>query len=129
MFGKLLALQSDFSFSASGEISPVIWIVYIALIVLIVASLWRIFTKAGRPGWAAIIPIYNLIVLLDVAGKPWWWILLLFIPLVNFIVIIVVYMDLAKAFGQGTGFGCLLILFSFIMLPLLAFGPYEYQGT
>lgn len=127
MFGKLLALQS--SFSTSAEVSPIVWVIYLVVVVIAIASVWRIFTKAGRPGWAAIIPIYNVIVLLDVAGKPWWWILLMLIPLVNLIILIMVYMDLAKAFGQGTGFGCLLILFAPIMFPVLAFGPYEYQGV
>jgi len=87
------------------------------------------FTKAGKPGWASIIPIYNAIVLLEIAGKPIWWIVLLFIPLVNFIVIIIVVIDLAKNFGKGTGFGLGLAFLPFIFYPILGFGDAKYRGT
>jgi len=90
--------------------------------------MWKIFTKAGQPGWAAIIPIYNIVVLLQVVKKPVWWILLMLIPLVNFIILILVFVELAKVFGKGAGFGVGLILLGFIFMPMLAFGDAQYQA-
>jgi hypothetical protein len=106
-----------------------IFIIYLALIVAIVAGVWRVFTKAGKPGWAAIVPIYNIIVLLQIAGKPIWWIILLFIPLVNLIVAIMVGIEVAKNFGKGAGFGVGLALLGFIFYPILGFGDAQYQGA
>ena len=103
--------------------------IYLAFIVLMIASMWTIFSKAGKPGWAALVPIYNLIVLLDIVGKPWWWLLLMFIPIVNFVVIIMIYHNLSLSFGKGAGFTVGLILLGIVFLPLLAFGDAEYVGT
>ena len=96
--------------------------------VLVIASLWVIYSKAGKPGWAAIIPFYNYYVLLQIVGRPGWWLILMFVPVVNVIVAILVYFDLAKSFGQGSGFGCAMIILPFIFFPVLAFGDYKYQG-
>ncbi|HVE80725.1 MAG TPA: DUF5684 domain-containing protein [Candidatus Dormibacteraeota bacterium] len=96
---------------------------------VMVAALWRLFTKAGKPGWAAIVPIYNSIVLLEIVGRPIWWIVLFFIPFVNFIVSIIISLDLAKAYGKGPGFAIVgLLLFPFIGYPMLAFGSSTYTG-
>jgi hypothetical protein len=89
---------------------------------------WKVYTKAGKPGWAVIVPIYNIIVLLEIVGKPVWWILLLLIPCVNIVIMFIIYIELAKVFGQGTGFGIGLILLGFIFLPILAFGSSVYVG-
>jgi hypothetical protein len=97
--------------------------------ILIIASLWKVFTKAGEPGWASIVPIYNIIVLLKIAGKPAWWIVLFLIPLVSVVVAFITYISLAKAFGKGAGFGIGLILLGPIFLPILAFGSAEYVGA
>jgi hypothetical protein len=110
------------------EVSPIVWIIYLAVLVLFIASLWRLFTKAGKPGWAAIIPIYNFIVLLEIVGRPLWWIILLLIPFVNIIVLILLYIDLAKSFGKDTVWGCLIFLLPFIFLPILAFSDAQYTG-
>ncbi len=110
---------------SAGLIAPLIMLV---LMILLIASFWKIFTKAGEPGWACLIPIYNTIVLLKIAGKPWWWLLLMFIPLVNFIIIIIFYIELAKSFGKGVGFGLGLIFLSFIFFPILGFGSATHQG-
>lgn len=99
---------------------------YIGVIVLVIVSIWKIFEKAGKPGWAAIIPIYNMIVLLEIVRKPIWWIVLMLIPLVNIVVAIIVYVELAKAFGKSAGFGIGMIFLSFIFLPMLAFGDDQY---
>jgi len=103
-------------------------IVMLAFAVIMIASCWKIFTKAGQPGWAAIVPIYNIIVILQIVGKPLWWIVLLLIPLVNIAVAILVYIDLAKSFGKGAGFGIGLVFLGFIFFPILGFGSARYQG-
>jgi hypothetical protein len=97
--------------------------------ILVIAGLWKVFTKAGKPGWAAIIPIYNIIVLLQIAGKPVWWILLFLIPFVNFIIIILVWLGVAKAFGKGVGFALGLVFLSPIFIPILGFGNASYSGS
>jgi hypothetical protein len=103
----------------------IFWLV-IALVVLI--ANWRIFQKAGKPGWAAIIPIYNIIVLIEIVGKPIWWFLLFFVPCVNFVFIIWVYNLLSKSFGKSEGFTVGLILLNPIFLCILGFGDAVYLG-
>lgn len=100
----------------------------IASVVLIVASLWKVYTKAGEPGWACIVPIYNIIVLLKIAKKPMWYLILLLIPFINTIMLFVVYIAIAKNFGKGAGFGVGLALLGFIFFPILAFGDAKYIG-
>jgi Family of unknown function (DUF5684) len=100
----------------------------LVFVVLMIASLWKVFTKAGEPGWASIIPIYNYVVLVKIAGKPLWWFLLLLIPFVNFVIIFIVSIAIAKNFGKGVGFGIGLVLLSFIFFPILAFGDAKYLG-
>ena len=99
---------------------------YLGVVVLVIVSIWKIFEKAGKPGWAAIVPFYNIIVLLEIVKKPIWWIVLILIPLVNIVVAIIVYVELAKAFGKSAGFGIGMIFLSFIFLPMLAFGDDQY---
>jgi uncharacterized membrane protein YoaK (UPF0700 family) len=106
--------------------SMVIWLI---LLLIVIISLWKIFEKAGEPGWAALIPIYNVIILLKIVGRPIWWLVLLLIPFVNIIFGIILYLDLAKAFNKGTGFAIGLILLGIIFLPILAFDSSEYVGT
>lgn len=101
---------------------------WLALVVIFIASAWKVFTKAGQPGWAAIIPIYNVIVLLQIVGRPLWWLILLFIPVVNFVIAILVYIDLAKSFGQGAGFAIGLLLLAPVFWPILGFGSSRYIG-
>ena len=108
--------------------SVVLIIVWVAIAVFYLAAFWRIFTKAGQPGWAGLIPIYNYIVLMKIIGRPWWWILLFLVPIVNIVVLFIVYIDLAKSFGRSTGFGVGLALLGIIFLPILAWGPATYQG-
>ncbi|NOK62005.1 MAG: hypothetical protein GFH27_549289n301 [Chloroflexi bacterium AL-W] len=100
----------------------------LVIVVAVIAGMWKVFTKAGQPGWAAIIPIYNVFVLLKIGGRPWWWLLLLFVPVVNIIVLILIWFDLAKAFGKGVGFALGLYFMSPIFIPLLGFGDAEYVG-
>jgi len=114
---------------AAGGIGAVGMIIYLAVLVLVIAGGWKVFSKAGQPGWAIIVPIYNVIVMLKVAGKPLWWILLMFIPFVNMIVGILVMAALAKNFGKGAGFTVGLVLLPMIFIPILGFGSAQYQAA
>ena len=104
-------------------------LVYLAIAVLVIAGFWKVFTKAGHPGWAAIIPFYNVYILLKIAGRPGWWLLLFLIPVVNFVIAIIVAIDVAKSFGKGTGFGVGLAFLGPIFYPILGFGDATYQGA
>ena len=104
-----------------------IGILYLALIVFLIVTMWKIFTKAGKPGWASIIPIYNVFVMLDIAGKPAWWFILFLIPVVNFIVSILVIAGIAANFGKGGGFVVGMILLPIVFYPILAFGSAQYS--
>ena len=102
---------------------------YLGFIALIIASMWKINVKAGQPGWACLVPFYNIIVMLKIAGKPAWWLVLMFIPLVNIVIAILMTAGIAQAFGKGAGFTVGLLLLGFVFYPMLAFGDAEYQGT
>ncbi len=112
--------------SSGGFLVPVMML---AFFVFIIAAVWRMFEKAGKPGWASIVPIYNLVVLLQVAGRPVWWLLLMFIPFVNIIISIIVAIDVAKAFGKGAGFGIGLAFLGIVFYPILGFGNAHYVGA
>ena len=103
-------------------------LIELGLAVLIIAGIWKVFVKAGEPGWACIIPIYNIIVLLRIVDKPLWWIILFFIPCVGVIFTFIVMIALAEAFGKGVLFGIGLALLGFIFFPILGFGDAEYGG-
>jgi Family of unknown function (DUF5684) len=107
--------------------NPLISMVALAVVILYVAALWRVFAKAGEPGWACLVPIYNVLVLLRIIGKPAWWILLMIVPLVNIVIAIIEHVELAKAFGKGGGFAAGLIFLPFIFYPILAWGDAQYQ--
>ena len=122
-----LLAQVEYSYSSQGKPpGPVFWICYTAYAILIIAAWWKIFSKAGQPGWAAIIPIYNWIVWCKIVGRPAWWVLLLLICFPIFFIILSI--DLAKSFGKGVGFAIGLILVSIIFFPILGFGSATYQG-
>jgi hypothetical protein len=101
-------------------------VIVVTLAVLTIAAKWKVFAKAGRPGWAALIPIYNLYVVLKVAGKPGWWLILMLIPLVNVIIGLLALMALAERFGKGAGFGVGLLFLPIIFYPILGFGDAQY---
>jgi uncharacterized protein DUF5684 len=102
-------------------------LVWLAIMVFEVVAFWRIFTKAGKPGWAVLIPIYNLVVFLDVVNRPWWWILLLLIPLAGAVFAILMTNDLSKSFGKGVGFTVGLLLLGVVFYPILGFGDATYR--
>ena len=99
----------------------------IALVLLI--AMWKVFAKAGKPGWAAIIPIYNAYVFLKIAGKPGWWLILLFVPVLNIIFGIIALAAFTHNFGKGVGFVVGLIFLPFIFYPILSFSDAQYIGT
>lgn len=112
--------------------TTMLWIavaVSLAVAIVVIAGMWKVFTKAGKPGWASIVPIYNAIVLLEIAGKPLWWIVLLLIPGVNIVILFIVSIDVARNFGKGTGFGIGLALLGFIFYPILGFGDARYMPS
>ncbi|MFN9196760.1 MAG: DUF5684 domain-containing protein [Planctomycetaceae bacterium] len=97
------------------------------VVVGVLVGMWKVFVKANKPGWAALVPIYNLFVLAEVGGKPSWWAILLFVPLVNLIVFVVICMGVAKNFGKNELYGIGLALLGFIFFPLLGFGNARYR--
>lgn len=122
-------MYSDYNYSmTTSSYSPGFTFVCWAVAIFFAFVMWRIFTKADKPGWASIVPIYNLVVLFQIANLNPLMIFLLMIPFVNFVVLIMLYIKLAEAFGKGAGFGIGLIFLGFIFLPILAFGDAEYQG-
>ncbi len=104
----------------------VFWIFYFALIIFFIIVQWKIYVKAGKPGWGCIVPIYNIVLQLEIACRPIWWIFLMFIPFVNIVIAIIVLFDIAKAFGKGTGFAIGMLLLPIIFFPVLAFDSSEY---
>ena len=105
-----------------------VWAVWCIIFLIVIIAWWKIFEKAGQPGWKAIIPIYNLYILLKIVGKPGWWLLLIFIPLINLVFIIWTYNMLSKSFGKDEAFTVGLVLLGFIFFPVLGFGSAKYLG-
>lgn len=101
----------------------------IAVAVLMLVSVWKVFVKAGKPGWASLIPLYNAYVLLKIAGKPGWWLFLLLIPLVNLVFGFLTMLGMAERFGKGAGYALGLIFLPVIFYPMLAFGSSAYSPT
>jgi len=103
--------------------------VQVVLAIVVIAAMWKVFIKAGQPGWAILIPIYNAYVMLKIAGKPAWWLILLFIPVVNIVIGIMATIALAARFGKSGGFVVGLVLLPFVFYPMLAFGSAQYQAA
>ncbi len=115
------------SSASSGGFGVVGSIVYLAVIALMIASMWKIFAKSGEPGWVAIVPIYNVYVLFKIVYGQGIMFLLTLIPIVGFFVCLKLYYDLAKAFGKGIGYTLGLIFLPIVFLPLLGFGEAQYR--
>ena len=111
-----------------GGIGAIIFmLVYLAIIISAIAAIWKVFAKAGQPGWAAIVPFYNIYVMTQIAGRPAWWIVLFFIPVVSIVAAIILYVDIAKAFGKGVGFAIGMMFL--VGWYILGFGDATYQGA
>jgi hypothetical protein len=90
---------------------------------------WVIYAKAKQPGWSVLIPYYNTYIFLVIVGRPWWWLLLYFVPVVGMVVAIINVFDLVRVFGQPASFGFGILFLSPIFLPMLAFGDAEYTAS
>ncbi|MCC5951739.1 MAG: signal peptidase I [Acidimicrobiia bacterium] len=106
----------------------IFWVVYFAVIAVWIAGMWTAFAKAGQPGWAAIVPIYNIYIWTKIVGREPWWIILLIIPCVNFVAMVVLSVDMAKSFGKDAAYGIGLWLLPFVFWPMLGFGSSQYRG-
>lgn len=122
----LFQRDEEISGGAAAAVGIIMFLIYFAIIIVMIASMWKIFTKAGKPGWAAIIPIYNIIVLLEIVGRPMWWILIYLVCAP--IAAIIISLDLAKSFGKEIGFGIGLIILPIVFMPMLGFGSATYVG-
>ena len=104
-------------------------IIYLAIFAVAMVSMWKIFEKAGKPGWAALVPFYNIYVMLEIVGRPGWWLVLLLIPCVNIIVFVIISMDMAVSFGKSKGWGfVMLVILGLIGYIILAFSDAKYEG-
>src|SRR5215510_3406281 len=116
----VLMLQGD---ESNNPVVAVLFLtVVLAVVVTFIAFMWKTFAKAGQPGWGVLIPIYNTYLMTQIAGKPAWWIILMFIPLVNIVISAILTVGIATSFGKGAGFGIGMFLFPFIFYPVLGFG-------
>jgi hypothetical protein len=122
----LLAQAND---QGGGAPVWIVLLIQLAILVLVIAGAWRMYEKAGQPGWAVLIPFYNAYVLLKIVNRPGWWLILFLIPFVNIVFSIVVMADLARSFGKGVGFTFGLIFLGFIFIPILGFGDAQYQPS
>ena len=137
MFQTLAEVTYDYSTSTSYDASSglsagvglILVLVIFALVIFMLVAMWKVFTKAGKPGWAALVPIYNSYILCEIAGRPGWWTLLTLIPYVNYVIFLLIAIDVAKAFGKSTAFGVVgLWLFGPVGYAMLGFGGATYQG-
>src|SRR5579864_2375630 len=112
----------------AGIAGLLFFLVFIGLLVVALAGMWKMFEKAGQPGWACLVPIYNIFILVRIVGKPDIWVLFMLIPFVNFIIGILLAIEVARVFGKGTGFGIGLIFLPMIFYPILGFGDARYLG-
>ncbi len=103
--------------------------IYLVFIVCTIAGYWKTFEKAGQPGWGCIIPVYNIYLMTKIAQKPAWWTIMCFIPVVNFVFIIMLLSAIAQRFGKGIGFFIGMLLLPFIFIPMLGFGDATYQAA
>ncbi|SFG60764.1 DUF5684 domain-containing protein [Pedobacter insulae] len=123
--------SSDYSDAGSGILAGIgatFIIIYLAIIVIAIAGMWKAFEKAGKPGWAALIPIYNTYIMIEIVGKPTIWLLFCLIPCVNIVFAIWLLNLVSKSFGKDEGFTVGLVLLGFIFWPILGFGSARYIG-
>lgn len=102
-------------------------VLYLAILTIMIAAYWMLFTKAGKAGWLSIIPIINLAIMLEIVKRPVWWLVLYLVPFVNIVIHLIVTLDTARAFGKGSGFGLGLFFLPVIFYPILGFGSARYE--
>jgi hypothetical protein len=103
-------------------------VIYLAVLIIMIAAGWKLYEKAGQPGWAVIVPIYGTLVMLKIVGKPWWWIFMLLIPILNIVFAIWALNMLSKSFGKSEGYTVGLLFLGIVFYPMLAFGDAKYIG-
>lgn len=108
--------------------SMVYSVITLAISIVVLVGFWKVFEKAGKPGWGAIVPFYNLYCLFDMSFGTGWLFLLTFVPCVNVVMIIIMYIKLATAFDKGIGFGIGILFLPYIFIPMLGFGDAQYVG-
>lgn len=118
-----------YEYSSTPVYSPTTTIISLALGVLLIVAMWMIFKKAGKPGWAAIVPFYNIYVMYEITWGSGWRFLMLLIPIYNIILAIQTQVKLAKAFGKSGGFAVGLIFLPYVFDPILAFDRSVYLGV
>lgn len=128
MLDLVLAQSNNTGGAAGGIVGMLFLLIYLAVILAVIIGGWKMFEKAGQPGWGILIPILNMYFMCKIAGRPGWWVILMFIPIVSIIIAVILMVDIAKSFGQGIGFALGLIFLGFIFIPILGFGSAEYQG-
>lgn len=116
----------NYNANSSGGLGALVF--GLAIAVVMIVAMWKLFEKAGKPGWGCLIPFYNNYCLFDMAFGNGWLFLLMFLPIVNFVILIMLFFKLAKAFGKGIGFGFGLLFLSIVFLPILGLGSAEYDG-
>lgn len=120
-------LQS--SGASDAGLVVIFWGVYLAFVLAIIAGNWMVFRKAGEPGWAVIVPIYNIYVSFKVAGMDWWWLLVMLVPFIGVFPPLLIPFGIAQNFEKGFGYGLGLLLLPFVFYPLLGFGEARFTGT
>lgn len=116
---------SAVSLQSSGTGGIGLLLFQLLLVAIHIAGMWAVFEKAGRAGWKAIIPIYNFYVMLQIGENAWWWLVLVFIPIINIYALYKIHVGVARFFGRGIGFGLGLAFLGTIFFPLLGFGEYQ----
>lgn len=114
--------------AAGAIVGLLILVIELGIFAVMIAGMWKLFVKAGQPGWAAIVPIYNTYVMTQIVGRPILWFILTFVPCVNFVAMVLIMIDLAKSFGKSTGYAIGMILLPFVFIPMLGFGDAQYSG-
>lgn len=114
--------------AAGAIVGLLILVIELGIAAVMIAGMWKLFAKAGQPGWAAIVPIYNTYVMTQIVGRPILWFILTFVPCVNFVAMVLIMIDLAKSFGKSTGYAIGMILLPFVFIPMLGFGDAQYSG-
>ena len=118
----------DETYAVAAGILMVYWVIVLVIAVVCLVGMWKMFVKAGKPGWGAIIPFYNTYCLFEMSFGTGWLFLLLFVPCVNAVIMIVMWIKLAQAFGKGAAFGVGILFLPFIFLPMLGFGDAQFIG-
>lgn len=123
VFAQTMAEQA--AERAGAAASTTTNLIVLAVVLLTIAAIWKVFERAGEPGWAVLVPIYNLYVLTKVARVSGWWVLAMIVPFLGIVAAFVVAIGVAQRFGKSTGFGIGIALLPFLFYPMLAWGDGE----